>query len=335
MNAKLALPITMVLALSAGVMAQGRITPQSIIVNPVQTDLKVDVTLSKNGDNPAYTIGQPITVSVSVNQDAYVYLFSVKASGGVDLILPNRFSGGENFLKAGETRTFPPQGAKFSFTVDGPAGQEKVLAVASRNKLDIDQIATFKGAKPLAETNVQVRTQENLARALSIVVEPVPAADWVTSVASYRVVAPAPTTGTLLINNLPVGATVFFDNATVGQVGTTFTLTPGKHSVRIVLEGYRPFTGTVTVGAGKTSTFQPQLVVVPLEGSVTVRSGAVGALVFVDGQQVGKIGADGTLSLKKLPAGDHELVVVATGGRSVVGTFTVTAGQTVSVDARR
>ena len=180
---------TLGLALSSALLgnasAQGQINPQSIIVNPVPTSLQVGVFVDRGGNNPVYRIGDPIRVSVNVNQDAYVYLFSIHGNGDVDLILPNRLSGGNEFIRGGETRTFPPRGANYQFNVDGPAGQDKVLAVASKRPLNLSEIASFRGGNAFAD--VQVQGQDNLARALSIVVTPVPQSDWVTAVTYFQV----------------------------------------------------------------------------------------------------------------------------------------------------
>ncbi|MGQ9838680.1 MAG: DUF4384 domain-containing protein [Cyanobacteriota bacterium] len=88
---------------------QLNIGTRSIIVNPVPSDLTVNLELDRRGSNPIYHAGDPIHISVSTNRDAYVYLFSVQADGRINLILPNRLSGGNEFLQAGEVRTFPPQ----------------------------------------------------------------------------------------------------------------------------------------------------------------------------------------------------------------------------------
>ncbi len=176
------------LALStAPAMAQStpKISPQSIVVNPVPTELQVKVTVNKSGENPLYRIGEQIQLSVNVNQDAYVYLFSVHSDGNIDIILPNKLSGGSTFMKAGETRQFPATNASFRFSVDGPTGQDKVLAVAAKRQLDISEIARFQAGQQFA--SAQVTGQNNFARALSIVVEPVPAQDWTTNVAFFQV----------------------------------------------------------------------------------------------------------------------------------------------------
>ncbi len=161
------------------------VRPQAVIVNPVQTQLQTSVSVDRGNNNPIYNIGERIKISVSVNADAYVYVFSIHSDGVIDLILPNRLSGGNQFLRANETRTFPPQGANYQLTVDGPGGQDKILAVASKRQLNLNELTSFQGNQPFANVNVQ--GQDNLARALAVVVTPVPATDWVTSYTQFQV----------------------------------------------------------------------------------------------------------------------------------------------------
>jgi Domain of unknown function (DUF4384) len=198
---------SLTLALSSA-FATPQISPQSIIVNPVQSDLSVNVSVDRAGSNPVYNIGDAIRVSVSVSDNAYVYLFSVHADGQIDQILPNRLSGGSQFLRAGETRSFPPAGGAYTLSIDGPSGQDKVLAVASKRQLDTSEIASFRGNQPFATSSIQ--GQDNLARALSIVVQPVPASDWVTAVTYFQVqpqygsAAPAPRNTTTVTTTISV-----------------------------------------------------------------------------------------------------------------------------------
>ena len=175
------------LAASSSVFAQSnpRVTPQAVIVNPVQTALQVNVSVDRAGDNPIYNIGEKIGISVSVNQDAYVYVFSIHADGVIDLILPNKLSGGNEFLRGGETRRFPPQGASYELSIDGPAGQDKLLAVASKRQLNLGELTSFKNNQPFAQVTTQ--GQDGLARALAVVVTPVPAQDWTTDYAQLQV----------------------------------------------------------------------------------------------------------------------------------------------------
>ncbi|SMB91024.1 DUF4384 domain-containing protein [Deinococcus hopiensis] len=168
------------------------ISAQSIIVNPAQTTLTVKVWTDRGSGTqvPGYVPGERIRLYTSVNQDAYVYLFNVDPQGHVDLILPNRFQGGGNFLKANTTRTFPAASDPFTFNIAAPYGLNKVLALASRTPLKLDQIATFKAQQDSFAT-VNLQGQEKLAQALSIVVNPVPAENWISATAYYNVAQPS------------------------------------------------------------------------------------------------------------------------------------------------
>jgi hypothetical protein len=159
---------------------------RSIIVNPVPSDLNVNLELDRRGSNPIYRAGEPIRISLSTNRDAYVYLFSVQADGRINLILPNRLSGGNEFLRAGELRTFPSPGARYQLTIAPPFGQAQVLAVAAPRPLNIQEIASFERGGQFADVRVQ-GSQFADAIARAIVVEEIPSNQWVTSTKFYRV----------------------------------------------------------------------------------------------------------------------------------------------------
>jgi len=179
---------------SAALAQRVEISPQAIVVNPLPSfdvDVWVDRAPGRDG-LPTYAVGEPITVGVRASESGYVYLFSVSSTGEVVQILPNRFDGGRDaFLAAGETRYFPPAGARYTYSVAAPGGLAKVIAVASRQPLDTRTLASFASERDLLATSQL--GQEGFARALAIVVRPLPQESWVTGTAQYRVAAqPAP-----------------------------------------------------------------------------------------------------------------------------------------------
>lgn len=190
---KTALGLSILLAAGLGGPAHAapRLSAQSIIVNPVPTTVDVKVWTDRDSSGtrtPSYQPGERIRLYVSVSQDAYVYLFNVDPDGQVDLILPNKYQGGANFLKANTVKVFPAAGDPFTFDIAAPYGLNKVLALASKTELDLGQIATFKSAQN-SFADVKVKGQGGLAQALSIVVTPVPQNTWDSATAFYRVVA--------------------------------------------------------------------------------------------------------------------------------------------------
>lgn len=198
-----------------------KITSQSIIVNPVVTPLKVSVWTAKDPSGnatPTYVAGDRIVLNVKTTQDAYVYLFNVDQKGTISLILPNRFTSGENYIKANTTKVFPSANDKFTFDIAGPAGLNKVLALASTTELDLDDIARFKDNQSTGFATITIKGGQNgLAQALSIIVKPLASEEWVTDVAQYQISSkvaappvPVPTTS--------VWKTTFKSSMKLGQV---------------------------------------------------------------------------------------------------------------------
>lgn len=171
--------------------AAPQITAQSIIVNPVQSNVGVSVWTDRDPSGnsvPNYAPGERIRLYTRVTQNAYVYLFNVDPAGKVDMILPNRYASGQNYLRAGVTKVFPAANDGFTFDIAAPYGMNKVLALASTTPLNVDQIASFAGAQG-GFASVNVQGQQQLAQALSIVVNPVPQNTWNSATAYYNVVS--------------------------------------------------------------------------------------------------------------------------------------------------
>ncbi|SMB90337.1 DUF4384 domain-containing protein [Deinococcus hopiensis] len=185
----IALTASLLAPLATPALAAPKISAQSIIVNPVPTTLQAHVWVNKDPSGtrtPSYRIGDPIRISVQVNENAYVYLFSVDPDGSVDQILPNRLSG-SNYVRKSEVRSFP-SGGNFQFNVSGNPGVNKVLVVASRRQLDLSELSTFSAGQSFAKVNAE--GSKGLAQALSIVVnpveQPIPQQDWVSDTAFFN-----------------------------------------------------------------------------------------------------------------------------------------------------
>ncbi|ADD27716.1 PEGA domain-containing protein [Meiothermus ruber] len=324
---------TLGLLLAGSALAAPELSPQGIIVNPVPTDLQVRVWVNKDPGktgNPVYQIGERIQVSVQVNQDAYVYIFSVKSTGEIGLILPNAFDQ-NNFLRAGETRTFPPAtGARYTLDVAGPEGQDRVLAVASRQPLSLAQIADIQTGR------VNLQGADNLARALSIVVTPLPQQDWVSNVAFFIVgraaVTPVqpvqPATGTLSVNSSPTGAQVLVEGRVVGNTPLSLVLRPGRVDIELRLGGYQTFRTSAQIRPGETTVVNASLVPVVQNGLLQINSNPQGAQVLLNGRVVGTT----PLNLTVQP-GRYDLELRLNGYQNFRASLSVGSGQTVPVNA--
>ncbi|GBF03919.1 PEGA domain-containing protein [Deinococcus aerius] len=342
MKKLLMIPAAMLLGTAA---AAPKISAQSIIVNPVQPDLAVSVRVDKDPSGnatPTYRTGENIRISTTVNRDAYVYLFNVDANGEVTQILPNRLNG-SNFVKANTTAVFPAPGANFTFTVGEDVGLNKVLALASLTELNLDQISSFKTQQDQFAT-VKAKGQQQLAQALSIVVNPIPQNSWVSDTAFFNVEARTPVqTGSLFVGTNVANATVILNGQRLGSANTTFTnIRPGSYPVRVQAPGFRDYTTTITVRAGATTNLNVEFaqVVTPAPAPVvsnqftlSIRSSVNGARVFVDGQEVGTI-RNGGLTVE-VDRGATEVVLIAPGYQTFVGRYNVTRDAQITITPTR
>jgi hypothetical protein len=402
---KLGVVIVALLGLVATAQPRIVVSPQSIVVNPrpsFSVEVFTDKDTSGNG-TPTYQIGEAISVGVRVSEASYVYVFNIKSTGEVQQILPNRYDadGQNNYLQAGETKYFPPRGARYAFNIDGPNGLDKVIAVASRSQLDTSQLAAFGSDPNFASSNIG---ESGFAQTFSIVVTPITQNDWTTDTAlTYVGSRPsAPVFGNVGINSNPGGAEAYVDGQFVGYTPVTFGTRSGSHNVEVRLSGYDTYTTSVNVPGGQTVSVNAGLVqtarngsvtftsnpsgaevyvngqyvgttptgafsyaqgnytaqfrlggyndgslsfsvsansnqtvradLAPVAGSLRVRANVGGAVVFLNGQQVGTVpNGTGELTLNNLPTGTHELVVIAPGFRTFVGDFNVRGGQTTDL----
>ncbi|MEW6422232.1 MAG: DUF4384 domain-containing protein [Deinococcota bacterium] len=335
------IPAAMLLGTAA---AAPKISAQSIIVNPTQPDLSVSVRVDKDpsgNGNPIYRVGENISISTTVNRDAYVYLFNVDATGEVTQILPNRLSD-SNFVKANTTVTFPSPGDNFTFTVGSDTGLNKVLALASLTPLNLDQLSSFKSSQDQFAT-VKAKGQQQLAQALSIVVNPIPQNSWVSDTAFFTVVAQNPVqTGSLFVGTNVPNATVILNGQRLGEANRTYSnIRPGTYPVRVQAPGYRDYTTTISVRAGTTTNLNVEFaqVVTPApapvqnEFTIALRSPVNGARVFVDGDEVGVI-RNGALNIT-VSRGSHEIVVIAPGYRTFSNVYNVQRNGQITITPTR
>ena len=322
----------LLLALFGTALAQNVvISPRSIVVNPVPAfDLEVWVDKDTSGrDTPAYDVGESIRISVRSSVEAYVYLFSIAADGEVVQVLPNRFdgTGSDPVVRAGQTRTFPPAGARYQFNVAPPNGLAKVIAVASRAPLDTSTLASFRTEQNFATSSIG---EDAFARALRIIVTPLPQNDWVSATALYYV-GSRPNQGaygTLEVSSTPSRAEVYVDRTFAGYTPLRYDVRPGTYDVEVVGSG-GTYAERVQVRPDRTTsvvaTFRP----VVRTGTARFTSDPSGAEVYVDGSYLGTTPIGSTT----FDVGTYTAEFRRSGYDVLRRSFEVRAGQDTRVDA--
>ena len=89
-----------------------------------------------------YALGETVRLAVKANEEAYVTVFNVGASGKVVQLFPNAFQT-DNRVKAGETVEVPAAASGTQIRVSGPVGAELIKIVATSKPVEIVPVAQF------------------------------------------------------------------------------------------------------------------------------------------------------------------------------------------------
>jgi hypothetical protein len=130
--------------------------------------------------------GEDVKIFYSVNEDAYVYIFSIAADGSVTLLLPNADMS-DNFNRAEKVHQFPPADSRIQlkamFLPDfkGTSAEERIKIVATRNKEELLSLG-FK------EGSFQVYDEKSTGMISDLVrrLNQIGLADWTEATAVYN-----------------------------------------------------------------------------------------------------------------------------------------------------
>ncbi|HZJ08126.1 MAG TPA: PEGA domain-containing protein, partial [Trueperaceae bacterium] len=141
--------------------------------------------------------------------------------------------------------------------------------------------------------------------------------------------------GTASFTSSPSGADVDVNGNYVGTTPTgSIRFEAGNYQARFELAGYQATVVNFDVASGRDRSVD--VTMRGMQSTVVVQANVGGALVFIDGSQVGSIpNGTGRLQVSNVPSGSHELVVVAPGFATYVTTFNAQGGSTVELNVRQ
>lgn len=303
---------------------------RTIIIEPPQTaEFKVDVWTDK-GDNAKYTVGEKLIIYFKVTQDAYVYIWDINANGEIRLLFPNRYNN-DNFARANMVYSIPSPRDTYSLKIAPPYGREVVHILASKTP-----ISTLEGYKTRMEKDpfpLIPEAPENFTDSLKRTIEIVPApVQWTTDNAIFYVVESPVSTGTgrLIVESNPRGATITMDGRFLGYTPYDGQVPIGRHTIRLDLAGYQPYTTEVNVTT--TQVTRVSVGLTPLyvtTGRLIVESNPKGASITMDGRFLGYTPYDG-----QVPVGRHTIRLDLAGYQSYITEVNVTPNKTAKVDVK-
>mgnify|MGYP000986082125 CR=1 FL=1 len=141
--------------------------------------------------------------------------------------------------------------------------------------------------------------------------------------------------GTVSFTSSPSGADVYVNGNYVGTTPTgQVRFEAGSYTARFDLAGYQSTSVSFDARSGENRSVNAQLRA--QNASVTIQGNIGGAVVFIDGRQVGMLpNGSGRLQVTDVAPGRHELVVVAPGYATYVTTFNVSAGRDAELNVRQ
>ncbi len=305
-------------------------TTQAAIGSP-QPSLVASVSLPKS----VYTVGEAMTITITLNRSAYVYLCEVTSDNRVVLLFPSIYEPG-NALAAG-SRVIP--GGAYTLRVSEPTGSETLRLYAATGPIPGFPTSFSLGFPVLSSSPATFHNAVLATMQASFA-----AADRATSSVSLLIQPASPTTGTLRVQSSPTGATVRLDGTSIGTTNLERTgVTPGPHTVEISRSGYQTETRSVTITAGSTTPVQVTLQLIPTNQSPVAAftyspsSPTAGTVIAFDssassdpdGTIVSHAWSFGDGSTASVPSPSH--VYVASGSYSVQLTVTDNGGRTAQV----
>jgi hypothetical protein len=112
---------------------------------PVKQSASVGNTPASSGrlilstDKSAYRIGEALKINFSVTEPMYVRIVVINSKGKIDTLFPNVYQT-DNYCLPGKNYSIPFPGADFALNIGGPAGVDKLRAVASSKPIPADSL---------------------------------------------------------------------------------------------------------------------------------------------------------------------------------------------------
>ena len=130
-----------------------------------------------------YRIGDRIVVYFRADRDCYLTLFNIGTSGKLTVLFPN-YLFQNNFIKANRIYALPGEEYPFEYELSGPAGVEKIKAIAATSK---QNLVDFEFSKAeffhSVESGIAARDISVVAKKM----EAVPVDSWAEAMCEFEV----------------------------------------------------------------------------------------------------------------------------------------------------
>ncbi len=262
----------------------GQPIPEGIIVQPNQTLLAIQLGL----EQISYAPGDKLRLTITLNQDAYLYVYNITPDQRVNLLFPNAYQP-VNFLKAG-AHTIPDK--RYSLVIAPPTGFECVQVLALAAPLPLDQLLPESKLSPKNPFPVlSQKPQEFKSFMQGLIIGSVGTAGWAAAWTCFEIANPQ---ARLRVVSYPPGALVSVNGTVVGQTPLELDVLPGRYRVTLSRFGYEEWSQTVSLAKGSEITLEARLTQSPFfrplgrTARLRILSEPDGADVFINSAYAGQ-----------------------------------------------
>lgn len=148
-------------------------------------------------DKSVYQVGDPVVFSFKADKDCYLVLLDIGTSGRTVILFPNRWHP-DNRIEKDKTYRIPPVGSEYGYRVEGPAGVERVKAIASleptlsqigslQNELRPPTQAPPVNVQAVAQVFVTIRDPGTVLKDIGLEFSKIDPAKWATATLTFSV----------------------------------------------------------------------------------------------------------------------------------------------------
>lgn len=303
--------------------AQQQPVPEGIIVQPNQTPLALQLGL----DKALYSPGDTLRLTVTLNQESYVYIYNITPDRRVNLLFPNAYQP-ENLLPAG-THTIP--NTRYSFVISPPTGVECIQVLALAAPLPLSALIPPDDSRSSPFPLLSTDPAQFQSMMQQMIVGVVSTTGWAAAWSCFQI---APPQGRLRVLSDPPGALVSINNTVMGQTPLEIQLAPGRYHIKLSRFGYEEWSRTVEIKQDAQITLEARLVLSsgfrPLGRTARLRivSDPDDADVFINNAYAGKT----PLSVEIAP-GRYRVVVTKAHYESWAQTIALKGDSDITLEA--
>ena len=150
---------------------------------PLARDMSVVPKQKRNSTR--YHIGEKIEINFRSSRNCYLTLLNIGTSGKLTILFPNRIHS-DNYIQANKTYKIPGADYGFEYQLQGPAGTEKLKAIATLERVElVESQFTSEGVFKTAEGTAASRDISVVAKKLA----PVATEMWSEASCRFELVA--------------------------------------------------------------------------------------------------------------------------------------------------